>query len=223
MGEHGQQDVPAKRKKRSPEVRREEIMQTALRLFARQGFERTTTKAIAQEAGISEGTIYKYYASKQDLLFAAARSLVTEPVSNIFSGTALPDDEVIISTFLANRLAMWDERSDLIKAIFSEALYNKDFADSFVKATLQPITDIIVSYLIRRMRDGVFRQVDPVITARGLVGHIFSFFLIWGTLYEEEFKTFPREKLVREVTTLFLHGVLKDSSDTNASTGREMT
>ncbi|HEY3379710.1 MAG TPA: helix-turn-helix domain-containing protein, partial [Armatimonadota bacterium] len=58
------------RKRRTAAERRAEIMQAAIALFARQGFERTTTKEIAAAAGISEGTIYKYFTTKQEILLS---------------------------------------------------------------------------------------------------------------------------------------------------------
>src|SRR5690242_11707331 len=53
---------------RAAQVRRAQIVETALDLFARQGFDATTTKQIARAAGIAEGLIFHYFPSKADLL-----------------------------------------------------------------------------------------------------------------------------------------------------------
>src|SRR5215475_13303577 len=50
--------------------RRAQILAAASRVFARQGFHRTTVREVAREAGIADGTIYLYFASKQELLLA---------------------------------------------------------------------------------------------------------------------------------------------------------
>jgi AcrR family transcriptional regulator len=58
------------------EESRERILQTALALFARQGYERTPIRAIAREAGISQGLMYNYFEGKEQLLRAIfARSM----------------------------------------------------------------------------------------------------------------------------------------------------
>src|SRR5438034_6569134 len=50
--------------------RRAQILEAASRVFARKGFHRTTVREVAREAGIADGTIYLYFASKQELLLA---------------------------------------------------------------------------------------------------------------------------------------------------------
>src|SRR5689334_11362848 len=51
-------------------LRRAQILETALGLFARQGFDGTSTKQIAQSAGIAEGLIFHYFPTKAQLLTA---------------------------------------------------------------------------------------------------------------------------------------------------------
>lgn len=54
------------------EKRREQILEAALRCFARDGFHRATMQDIVREAALSPGAIYRYFASKEDLIAAIA-------------------------------------------------------------------------------------------------------------------------------------------------------
>lgn len=54
--------------------RKEKIMKEAVRLFAEKGYLDTTTKMIAQEAGVSEGLIFKHFENKDNLLFHLIKS-----------------------------------------------------------------------------------------------------------------------------------------------------
>lgn len=56
--------------------KREQIFQAGLKLFAENGFSKTTIKDIAQEAGVSFGTVFTYYENKAALFQAC----VTEPL-----------------------------------------------------------------------------------------------------------------------------------------------
>src|SRR5829696_161720 len=57
-------------RQRQAAERRQQILQTALTLFAAQGFDATSTRQIAKEAGIAEGLIFHYFPTKASLLTA---------------------------------------------------------------------------------------------------------------------------------------------------------
>jgi len=66
--------VPRRRARRQPaEVRRDQLVQAALRVFARAGYRSSGTLEIAREAGVGEPTIYRYFADKKDLYLAVLR------------------------------------------------------------------------------------------------------------------------------------------------------
>jgi TetR/AcrR family fatty acid metabolism transcriptional regulator len=56
-----------------PADKREQILEAAKTMFARHGFQATTTDAVAREAGLAVGTIYNYFGNKEDLLTAIFR------------------------------------------------------------------------------------------------------------------------------------------------------
>jgi TetR/AcrR family transcriptional regulator, fatty acid metabolism regulator protein len=55
---------------RKSTIRKEKILKAAERIFARKGFQETTISDVAQEAGVSDATIYEYFTSKEELLFS---------------------------------------------------------------------------------------------------------------------------------------------------------
>ena len=54
------------------ESRRQQILDAALRCFSRDGFHNTTTTDIVRESGVSQGTLYLYFATKEDIIVALA-------------------------------------------------------------------------------------------------------------------------------------------------------
>ena len=66
----------AERKEREKQQRREEIIQAAEQVFFSKGFDRSTMDDVAEKAELSKGTLYLYFASKEDLHMAVARKSI---------------------------------------------------------------------------------------------------------------------------------------------------
>ena len=67
-------------KKKKGALTKEKIIQTARNLFYQKGYDTTTTASIANEAGVSEATLYKYFKSKMALLLSTVEP---EPTSTM--------------------------------------------------------------------------------------------------------------------------------------------
>ncbi len=52
----------------TPTNRRDQLIETAMELFSEQGFATTSIKSIARAAGVSQGLLYNYFSSKEELL-----------------------------------------------------------------------------------------------------------------------------------------------------------
>jgi AcrR family transcriptional regulator len=66
--------VPVGRRKRQKQERERRILAAARRLFDRKGFGATSMEEVASRAGLAVGTLYNYFPSKDQLLFAISRS-----------------------------------------------------------------------------------------------------------------------------------------------------
>ena len=64
-------EVTAMRTVKQPDVRKQEILDGAIRVFAKNGYDRTTIAGIAKELNISQGLCYRYFPSKEDIYHAA--------------------------------------------------------------------------------------------------------------------------------------------------------
>jgi AcrR family transcriptional regulator len=91
-------DRPAWR--RDPDGRKQRLLAAASRLFGRRGYTAVTTVMIAEEAGVSEGTIYHYFGSKDALACAAAARYGRGFAEAMFDGfdpsAGLPDVDAVI-------------------------------------------------------------------------------------------------------------------------------
>lgn len=108
------------------------VMLAALHLFAKQGFHATTTAAIASEAGVSEGTIYKYFSSKKDLLSHLLTPLLTGIRNNFLVQLEQPMTlDQLVTNVVNNRLQFAIENFDLLKIFIQELLTSDDMTKTF--------------------------------------------------------------------------------------------
>jgi AcrR family transcriptional regulator len=72
-------DIPTQVKNRElVERRRSQIVDAAVEMFLQKGFHKTTTRQIAQAAGISNGLLYEYIATKEDILYLVCDAIHAE-------------------------------------------------------------------------------------------------------------------------------------------------
>lgn len=128
---------------------KKKVLLAAIHLFARQGFAATTTAQIAKKAGVSEGTIYKYFSSKSKLLNQLLLPLLKQIRDNFFTklDTSKSLDE-FIDFAIKDRLSFAMENFDLIKILLQELMTNSEQL-----AALSAITN---------GNNGVFQQIDQI-------------------------------------------------------------
>jgi AcrR family transcriptional regulator len=102
------------------DVRRRQIADAALEVIARDGLGRFTTQAIAAEVGITDGTLFRHFASKEEIVLAALDRVEAE----LFDGfpPTDPDPLVRLERFFKFRAALVGENLVIARLAFSEEL-----------------------------------------------------------------------------------------------------
>jgi AcrR family transcriptional regulator len=163
-------------RERKKERVRSEIQREALRLFLEHGFEQTTVEQIADAAGISPATFYRYFTSKED-------SVVTDGFDPIFIQSILerPADEPLIDSIrsvMTDVLAKYLERDrDLLIARMkltraTPALQIAFFAEQ--ERSLELFSALIARHLRRPADD-----LDVRIACGALAGALHEAFTLW--------------------------------------------
>lgn len=104
---------------------RKKVLLAAIHLFAQQGFSATTTAQIAKEAGVSEGTIYKYFSSKKKLLSQLLLPMMEEIRDHFFTtlNPNLPLEEFVKSV-IDDRLKFASQNFELVQILLQEVMTN---------------------------------------------------------------------------------------------------
>jgi TetR/AcrR family transcriptional regulator, fatty acid metabolism regulator protein len=165
------QDAP---RRNSPVEKRRVILDAAVRVFARQGFNQCRVSDIADEAGVAYGLVYHYFRSKDevlDTLFLERWNVMLEVIRDL-DRQALParDKLYAITAFIVDS---YRHDPELMKVIIVEVTRA---ANSFGQTHLDKIReayDLIAGIVERAQADGAFKTtVSPAFAALAFYGAI---------------------------------------------------
>lgn len=192
-------------RKRAAADRGKQVLDAALRVFSEKGYERATTKAIAAEAGVAEGTIFIYFPTKRDILVGCMQQEIFEPLPKIFSDDSASEEEVI-RAFFRNRFEALRANVGLFKLVVSESPYNPDLHKVFLERIFGPVLTEVSGYFARKMEAGNIRTLDPMMVARSLMGQVIL--TAWMQIVSgADLDEMLSEDRVETLTAIFLDGV----------------
>ena len=157
------------RRQRRIARRRQEILAAAARVFASKGFDQATTKEIADEADLAEGTLYNYFGGKREILLAIARE-TEAPMVAVLQETEGADDRAVMVAIFEKALDISEAQLPFTQTLFSAAWVDDDILQEFVVVRLERVYRQLETYIAARTAAGTFRPVDPALAARLVMG-----------------------------------------------------
>lgn len=164
-----EQDAP--RWRRTPEERPRQILEAALRVFGEQGLAGARLDDIAEQAGISKGTIYLYFSSKHDLFAGVIRDTFAEAVETAASVAETTDPLADLKAFAR---VYWSflrsyRFETAYRLVTAENQAFPELSRDYVREVREPIKQIVRRILERGVKAGVFRKGNNVVRARMLL------------------------------------------------------
>jgi AcrR family transcriptional regulator len=193
------------------EDRRQQILETATQLFARQGYDGTTTRQIAERARVNEAIIFRHFPSKEELYWAviehkcreghgrqivAARLESGAPVEEVFAGIA--------EDFLKLR----ERDSTLTRLLLFSALEHHRLSQRFFDVHIAEVYETLAHYIRKQIQAGKFREVDPLLAARGFWGMVIYHFLIQELFGAKRSQHIDARHASRTLADIWLQGML---------------
>jgi AcrR family transcriptional regulator len=168
------------RRERYNAARIEQILDAAVRLFAEKGFHRTTTRDIAEAADVAEGTLYNYFANKDDLLFGIMQRLTSSMTFDAMHIEALPtaDTREHFTALLQTYRDFQYQNATILQALLSEILANTELRQRYYQQLLEPSIQALEQDLTKHSQMGQIRPVDIPATARVLTSIFIGLFFL---------------------------------------------
>ena len=199
--------------KRRKESRPQELLEAALSLFAHHGYAQTRLDDVAAQAGVSKGTVYLYFASKQDL-FEAVVQAQAHPWLSTISEKKLPDHQ---STEQALREFLtwgWEQFvASKLYLIARVVLAESNNFPSLAKAYLVEVMGPVHRYLHFVLERGVARgEVSGEVSRERVKAMLapLSWFSLWRqALLAHGEPPINEDRYIREAIDMIIHSVAR--------------
>jgi AcrR family transcriptional regulator len=194
--------------------RRMQILQSAVRLFSKKGFRGTTTKEIAQAAGISEAMVFRHFATKQELYTAildykACTGTAYSPCEVVAKAVAEKDDRAVFEQLACYVLNLHEDDPEFHRLLMHAALEAHELAAMFWERNVRPVYEFLGTYIRGRQGDGAIVEIDPKVVVRAFVGMVIHHSLN-NTLWDQKrtLLKISNAEAARQFTSILLSGVL---------------
>jgi len=196
------------RSRLTAEKRREQILDSAVAVFGRKGFEGATTRALARQAGVSEAMIFRFFPDKAALY----RAIIDRFIAS--SGDPFPhaaaearDDRRVLAGLAASLIGSMERDPAFVRLLFFSALEGHELSRLFLEARILKLTRTLARYLARRMEQGALRPAPPFPAARAFLGMACNYALM-NNLYGPTLPgRMPCEVAARLCAAVFLDGL----------------
>lgn len=191
--------------------RKDQIVGVATRLFAAHGFSGTTTRQIAEAAGISEAVIYRHFSNKDALYDAIinARCLDTQGNSRLINKVKDKEGKAFFREIAAFLITENNKDDSFLRLLIFSALEGHGLSEKFLNTRSIELFTHIQEHIKRLVKDGVFRDIDPLIASRAFIGMVIYYGIsqeIFGQ--KKQFKSQDSE-VVDAFVDIFFDGMLK--------------
>ena len=188
------------------EDKRRQLLDAAVRVFARKGYHASRVGDIAEEAGVAHGLLYHYFKSKDQVLEAVFHenwSLLVARIESVEETDEPAADQ--LRHISAIVLRTWLHLPDVVRVVIQEFGRSPELGERIGELTL-PI-DTLQRVIARGIERGEFRKdVDPAFAATVVYGSIDELLTAWvlGRLPSDEEAVARAEQTLVEVILLGL-------------------
>jgi AcrR family transcriptional regulator len=186
------------------------ILQAAVEVFAEKGYAASSTSEIAQRAQVAEGTIFRHYKTKKELLLSimtpAMVRLIAPYVLREFRDvlqTEFTSYDQLLRAMIENRIHFIRKNRRLIKIIIQEIPFQPDLQEHFKKVVFSKVLERLSQIVDRFKAEGKIADYPTLtilrLSASAVVGYILS-----RTLNEDRGDSDWDDEREREATISFL-------------------
>lgn len=183
--------------------RKEDIIQASADLFEKVGYHRASMQMLADEVGLGKPTLYHYFRSKTEILYAIHQEIISKVLTQHLKRAekGLPPDQ-LLEGMAKDMLTFIKEHPGYVRAFFEHFDELDDVHKVEIRAQRNQYMAITTDVIKAGIASGVFKDCDPRIAALGFFG-----MMNWT------YKWLPQEtkssvaSIAKKLSSLFLDGL----------------
>lgn len=161
------------------------IVQAASEVFAQKGYAASSTSEIAQRAGVAEGTIFRHYKTKKDLLLSIVAPVMAKLVApfvlrDFFKvlDNSFDSFDQLLRAIIENRIEFLERHMQVFKIFIQEIPFHPDLQEQFQKLILSKVLEKFSVNITKFQQQGAIVDWSPItvirLTASSLIGYVLS-------------------------------------------------
>lgn len=184
------------------------ILKAAQRLFARNGYDGTTTRDLAQAAGVAEGTLFRHFENKKAILIEVATQGWVEILTDLLTELSEMGSYKAVAQVMRRRMLSLHKNADMMRVCFMEAQFHPDLRDRIQQEVIGKMTDVAEAFFQTAMDRGVYRQMNPRMVAQIFLGMFAIAGFSRDTIMSENSSPQAMQEMAEGLADIFLNGVL---------------
>lgn len=187
---------------------RTRILSAAQRLFARRGYDGTTTRDLAQAAGVAEGTLFRHFENKKAILVEVATQGWVEILTDLLTELSEMGSYKAIAQVMRKRMLNLHQNVDLMRVCFMEAQFHPDLQERIQAEVISKMMDVAEAFFQTAMDQGIYRPMNPRIVAQVFLGMFTVAGFSRNTMLSEDASPHEMKEMAEGIADIFLNGVL---------------
>jgi len=152
------------------EARKDNVIESALQVFAEKGYADATMTDIAKKAGVSTPVLYEYFKTKEDLLFAIPEKFTGEPAQMFDSMLPyLRGPEAKIRGIVQGYLTLYERNPLYTSLVMLELKTNRRFLKTNAYSLIQKVAHILLESIREGINDGTFKEDTDAFLIRSMI------------------------------------------------------
>ena len=196
-------------KLQTPETQtRSKILQAAQKLFAKYGYDGTTTRDLAKQAGVAESALYHHFTNKKAILIELATTGWVEILTDLLTELSEMSSYKAVAQVKRRRMLNISRNAYMMKVCFLEAQFHPELRDKIQSEVIGKMTDVAEAFFATAMERGVYRQMSPKLVARVFLGMFAIAGFSQKTLLDSDTSPQAMQEMAEGLADIFLNGVL---------------